>query len=114
MGFKSLSAWSRVSPSPAQIAISLEGSGIEQPQEEMEINLLSSDGLVETSSPYYYSTKLETSSNSSTMANSSTRKFRFQVVITLPNPADMKGNQADLVIKISRARAWLFQIRSIS
>lgn len=99
VGFKSLSAWSSVSPSPAQIAISLEGSGTEQPQEEMEVNLLSSDGLVETSSPYYYSTKLETSSDSSTMTNSSTGKFRFQVVITLPNPADMKGNQADLVIK---------------
>ncbi|MBQ1427587.1 MAG: hypothetical protein IIZ04_01850, partial [Aeriscardovia sp.] len=99
VGFKSLSAWSSVSPSPAQIAISLEGSGAEQPQEEMEVNLLSSDGLVETSSPYYYSTKLETSSDSSTMTNSSTGKFRFQVVITLPNPADMKGNQADLVIK---------------
>ncbi|MBO7671762.1 MAG: hypothetical protein J6S25_03350 [Aeriscardovia sp.] len=99
VGFKSLSAWSRVSPSPAQIAISLEGSGQSHPQEEMEVNLLSSDGLVETSSPYYYSTKLETSSDSSTMTNSSTGKFRFQVVITLPNPADMKGNQADLVIK---------------
>ena len=99
VGFKSLSAWSRLSPSPAQIAISLEGSGQSHPQEEMEVNLLSSDGLVETSSPYYYSTKLETSSDSSAMTNSSTGKFRFQVVITLPNPADMKGNQADLVIK---------------
>ncbi|MBO6071756.1 MAG: hypothetical protein J6O89_02330 [Aeriscardovia sp.] len=98
-GLKSQTAWSRVSPSPAQIAISLEGSAEEQPQEEMEINLLNSDGLVETSSPYYYSTKLETTSDSSTMLNSSTGKFRFQVVITLPNPADMKGNESALVIK---------------
>ena len=98
-GFKSQSAWSSVSPSPAQITISLEGSEESEPEEEMEINLLDSDGLVETSSPHYYSTKLETSSDSSTMINSSTGKFRFQVVLTLPNPAGMKGKNAYLVIK---------------
>lgn len=98
VGFMSDSGWSLVSSKDAEIGVAPQEASQAQ-EEHLSLNLLNSQGLVDTSSPHYYMTKLEASSAPAQIIASHTGAHTFQISLPLPNPAQMTGDRSVLVIK---------------
>ncbi|MBR6439864.1 MAG: hypothetical protein IKS61_00885 [Aeriscardovia sp.] len=99
VGFMSDAGWSLVSSQEAQIAVAPQGVPSAAQAEGLSLNLLNSQGLVDTSSPHYYMTKLESSPDPAQIIASHTGAHTFQISLPLPDPAQMTGDKSVLVIK---------------